>query len=364
MEMEEPSGGESRWSRLAPSLPVRNVQALAACAEELTAATLERYIRLDIHNDEVLDEQSGEVPVIDLARLLHPDSVEEEAARLRLACEDWGFFQLVNHGIQEDIITNIRSDIQKFFHLPLEMKNAYSQRPGDIQGYGQSFVVSESQTLDWADMFAILAQPPQARDMRYWPTQPHTFRKYIEDYSSELMKVAHFVVTFIAKTLNVDLELMRDKYVSQVFRMNYYPPCMSMPEKVLGFSPHSDASFLTLLLEVNSVAGLQIKRHNKWIPVKPNPKALLVNVGDFLEIMSNGKYKSIEHRVTINPNQERLTISAFHIPSLDGIISPVTGSTEEMILYKTVAVEEYAKLYMSNKLDGKRAFGSCEVVLI
>ncbi|TVU39813.1 hypothetical protein EJB05_13253, partial [Eragrostis curvula] len=355
MAMEAPSGGESRWSQLASSLPVRNVQALAASAEELTAAALERYIRQDIHDDRVLTEQSGEVPVIDLDRLLNPSSVEEEAARLRFACEDWGFFQLVNHGIAEEVITNIRIDIQKFFQLPLELKNAYAQRPGDVQGYGQSFVVSESQTLDWADMFGILAQPPQARDFTYWPAQPQTFRKSVEDYSSELMKIARYVVTFIGKTLNVDVEVMQDKYVSQFLRMNYYPPCASMPEKVLGFSPHSDASFVTLLLEINSVAGLQIKRNNAWIPVKPDPKALLVNVGDFLEIMSNGKYKSIEHRVIINSSQERLTVSAFHIPLLDGILSPIKSTAEDKVLYKTMAVEEYAKIYMSNKLDGKRA---------
>lgn len=98
------------------------------------------------------------------------------------------------------------------------------------------------------------------------------------------MKVSQSIVTWIAKTLNIDPKLMEDKYVSQFFRMNYYPPCRTMAEKVLGFSPHSDGSFITLLLEVNSVEGLQIKKHNTWIPVKPNPQALIVNVGDYLEV--------------------------------------------------------------------------------
>ena len=89
-----------------------------------------------------------------------------------------------------------------------------------------------------------------------------------------MKKVAHSIVEAIAKILNIDPELTSDKYVVQVLRMNYYPPCMSMPEKVLGFSPHSDGSFLTILLQVNSVEGLQIKRHD----------ALLVNVGDLLEV--------------------------------------------------------------------------------
>jgi len=71
--------------------------------------------------------------------------------------------------------------------------------------------------------------------------------------------------------------------------------------------------------------------------------------------MSNGNYKSVEHRVTINANQERLTISAFHFPSLDGVVAPVTSIAEERILYKTMGVEEYLKIFMSNKLEGKRA---------
>ena len=99
-------------------------------------------------------------------------------------------------------------------------------------------------------------------------------RKSLEDYSVELKKVAHSIVTAIGRILNIDPELLSDKYAVQVLRMNYYPPCMSMPEKVLGFSPHSDGSFLTILLQVNSVEGLKIKRHD----------ALLVNVGDLLEV--------------------------------------------------------------------------------
>ncbi|KAJ1266386.1 hypothetical protein BS78_08G147300 [Paspalum vaginatum] len=359
METEAPSRTGNGWTRVGKTLPVRNVQALAACTDELTAECLERYIRPDRDDGEVL---SGEVPAIDLRRLLSPDHLEEEAARLRSACEDWGFFQLVNHGIPDEIIANIKRDIQEFFKLPLEVKNVYAQRPGDIQGYGQAFVLSEDQKLDWSDLFAIYAQPPEARDLSYWPTHPQTLRKSIEDYSSELMQVAHYVVTFIAKTLHIDTELMADKYVGQAFRMNYYPPCMSMAEKVLGFSPHSDGSFVTLLLQVNPVEGLQIRRHDAWIPVKPHPKALLVNVGDFLEIMSNGAYKSVEHRVTINANQERLSISAFHFPLFDGTISPVTRTPEEKVLYKTMKVKEYAELYMSNKLDGKRTLDHAKLL--
>ncbi|XP_047062673.1 2-oxoglutarate-dependent dioxygenase 11-like [Lolium rigidum] len=329
MEVQAPCGGgsagESRWS-LGSSLAVRNVQDLVSscAADELTAD------------------------------LLNAETVEAETAKLKLACEEWGFFQVLNHGVPDEVIVGIKQNIHKFFELPLDVKNAYAQRPGDLQGYGQAFVFSDDQKLDWADMFGLFTQPTQARDMSYWPSEPRTFRNSIEEYTSELMKLSHSIVTFIAKTLDFDPELMADKNVGQFLRMNYYPPCMSTPGKVLGFSPHSDASFITILLEVNSVQGLQIRRRGAWIPVKPHGDALLVNVGDFLEIMTNGKYKSIEHRVTINAHKERLSISAFHVPKYDGIVSPVLGNTEEKVLYKTTIVEEYARLYLSSKRDGKR----------
>ncbi|KAI4968087.1 hypothetical protein ZWY2020_005435 [Hordeum vulgare] len=358
MEVEARSGGssasEGRWSQSGTSLPVRNVQALAASAGELTADTIERYIQKVVDGDTVLAECSDEVPIIDLAKLLDAESVEAEAAKLKFACEDWGFFQVVNHGIPIELILGMKHDVQKFFQLPLKVKNAYAQRVGDLQGYGQAFVLSDDQKLDWADMFGLFTQPPQARDMSYWPSQPPTFRNSIEEYSSNLMQVAHSLATFVAKTLDLDPELMADKQVGQFLRMNYYPPCARTPEKVLGFSPHSDGSFLTILLEVNAVQGLQIRRQGAWIPVKPRVDSLLVNVGDFLEIMTNGKYKSIEHRVTINAQKERLSISAFQVPKYDGIISPVLGTANEKVLYKTMRVEEYARLYLSNKPDGKR----------
>ena len=96
MEMEAPNGnaGGSEWSKLGTTLPVRNVQALAA--DEPTADTIERYIQPDINAHVVLAEHSDDVPVIDLGKLLSPESAEAETAKLKFACEQWGFFQVIS----------------------------------------------------------------------------------------------------------------------------------------------------------------------------------------------------------------------------------------------------------------------------
>lgn len=84
--------------------------------------------------------------------------------------------QLINHGVPDEVISNLKKDIAEFFKLPLETKKAYSQLPNNIEGYGQVFVVSEKQKLDWADMFYLVARPNEARDMRFWPAHPPSFR--------------------------------------------------------------------------------------------------------------------------------------------------------------------------------------------
>lgn len=90
----------------------------------------------------------------------------------------------------------------------------------------------------------------------------------------------------MAKNLGLDTETISNKYENgtQGIRMNYYPPCMQA-NKVIGLTPHSDATGLTLLVQVNDVQGLQIKKNNKWIPVKPIPGAIIINIGDVMEVI-------------------------------------------------------------------------------
>lgn len=89
----------------------------------------------------------------------------------------------------------------------------------------------------------------------------------------------------MAKNLGLDPELLINTFQDQVqsMRFNYYPPC-PQADKVLGLSPHSDASGLTLLLQVNDVPGLQFKKNGKWFNVEPSSGAFVVNIGDVLEV--------------------------------------------------------------------------------
>ena len=84
--------------------------------------------------------------------------------------------QLINHGAEDEVIEKMKMDIQEFFKLPLEKKNVYAQPQNSIEGYGQAFVVSEDQKLDWGDMLFLVPLPPSQRSMRLWPENPTSFR--------------------------------------------------------------------------------------------------------------------------------------------------------------------------------------------
>ncbi|GLT91187.1 hypothetical protein SLE2022_090870 [Rubroshorea leprosula] len=334
------------------SLPVQNVQALSAEKLEDIPA---QYIRPELESDEVSIDESLQIPVVDMAKLVSDQFAghDQELNKLHLACKDWGFFQLINHGVLDEVIENMKIDIQEFFKLPLGEKMGCAQEPNNLEGYGQAFVVSEEQKLDWGDMLFLLTQPVFIRNLKFWPTNPPSLRATLNKYSAELQKVAICLMRSMGKNLGIDPEQLAGLFENgtQGIRMNYYPAC-AHANKVIGLAPHSDATGLTLLVQVNEVEGLQIRKNGKWVPVKPLPGAFIINVGDIVEILSNGEYRSIEHRAMVNPKKERLSVAAFH--SIQAKVGPLPDLVKEKKpKFKTVTHDEYISMAISNKLDGK-----------
>ncbi|KAI5447263.1 hypothetical protein KIW84_014932 [Lathyrus oleraceus] len=163
------------------------------------------------------------------------------------------------------------------------------------------FVVSENQKLEWSDLFSTNTFPSSARNPRLFPNIPQPLRDNLDTYCLELKKVCITIIKHVEKALKVEPNEMLEVFddINQTMRMNYYPPC-PQPENVIGLNPHSDAAALTILLQANDVEGLQIKKDGQLIPIKPLINAFVINVGDTLEILTNGIYRSIEHRATVN----------------------------------------------------------------
>ena len=112
-------------------------------------------------------------------------------------------------------------------------------------------------------------------------------RQAIEDYSTELKKVAEELLCSLSLILGINQNgSLRElhKELWQALRVNYYPPC-SMPDNVLGISPHSDTSTIIILMQHEDVLGLHIRHKGGWVPVEPVPNALVVNIGDAIEVL-------------------------------------------------------------------------------
>ena len=84
--------------------------------------------------------------------------------------------QVINHGLEVDVVDDIEKVAKEFFEMPLEEKQKYPLEPGTVQGYGQAFIFSEDQKLDWCNMFALGVHPPSIRNPKLWPSKPARFR--------------------------------------------------------------------------------------------------------------------------------------------------------------------------------------------
>ncbi|KAK4855444.1 hypothetical protein QYF36_007402 [Acer negundo] len=314
------------------------------------------------------------VPIINLSKLMKAnnnttaaDEFHTEIVKLTTACQEWGFFQVVNHGIDQSLLESIEMVAKDFFMLPLEEKQKYPMAPGTVQGYGQAFVFSENQKLDWCNMFALGVEPHYIRNLKLWPSKPADFSETLESYSRQVRKLCQNLLRYIAVSLGLKEDVFEEMFgvAVQAVRMNYYPPC-SRPDLVMGLSPHSDGSALTILQQGKGCSvGLQILKDNTWVPVQPIPNALVINIGDTIEVLTNGKYKSVEHRAVTHKEKDRLSIVTFYAPSYEIEIGPMTELVDDEnnnpCKYRRYSHGEYSKHYVTNKLQGKKTLDFAKI---
>ncbi|GAV82089.1 2OG-FeII_Oxy domain-containing protein/DIOX_N domain-containing protein [Cephalotus follicularis] len=297
-----------------------------------------------------------EIPLVDIGLLTSPSASREELEKLRSALSSGGCFQAINHGMTETFLDKVREASKQFFALPVEEKQKYNRQVGSIEGYGNDMVLSEHQILDWTDRLYLTVSPEEERKLKFWPENPEDFRRTLHEYTSKLHLLIEVLLEAMARSLNLEENCFLNQYGEQSLmtaRFNFYPPC-PRPDLVLGVKPHADGSAITILLQDKEVEGLQFLKDNQWGRAPIIPQALLINVGDQLEIMTNGIFKSPLHRVVTNSERERITVAVFGIPKPDREIEPAQGLVDDTRprLYKKV--KNYVDLYFKYYQLGKR----------
>ncbi|KAI4307303.1 hypothetical protein L6164_030507 [Bauhinia variegata] len=263
------------------------------------------------------------------------------------ASRDWGMFQIVNHEIPSDLIRELQRVGKEFFELPQEEKDLYAKSPDStsIEGYGTKLQKEVDGKKGWVDHLFHRIWPPSAIDYEFWPKNPTTYREINQEYAKRM----HGVVDKLFKSMSIGLGLDADELKKSsggdelvyLMKINYYPPC-PRPDLALGVVAHTDMSFITILVP-NQVPGLQAFRDGHWYDVKYIPNALVIHIGDQMEIVSNGKYKSVLHRTTVSKDETRMSWPVFLEPPSELEVGPhpklVTADSPAK--YKTKKFKDY-----------------------
>ncbi|XP_047336756.1 probable 2-oxoglutarate-dependent dioxygenase SLC1 [Impatiens glandulifera] len=319
-----------------------------------------------------------QLPVIDFAELQGPNRIRVLES-LQKACETYGFFQVVNHGIPVDVTSTMMEASKRMFELPFEEREKYmTPDMAALVRYGTSFIQTMDGVLSWRDFFKLTCNPPVSQAVQNWPSSPINFRELAVPYVNQTRNLFFKLVEAIWESLglsNTNLgddtsktdeegrEIYEDlKDGSQIIMMNCFPPCPE-PHLTLGMPPHSDYGFLTLLLQ-DQVKGLQLQLGGKWVTVEPIPNSFLVNVGDHLEIFSNGRYKSVLHRVMANSTKSRISIASLHSVPSRTVVKPAGKLIDDRNpkRYMDTDFATFIKYITSNEFNKKNFLESRKLV--
>ncbi|XP_024397864.1 protein DMR6-LIKE OXYGENASE 1 [Physcomitrium patens] len=292
---------------------------------------------------------SDMIPIVDLSLLNSDDPAVRNAlvADIAEACEKFGFFQVMNHGVEESLIRRCEAEAHTMFELPLEVKERVHRPPQTSFGYGANTWVNQT-VMHWAESFHMQLYPKsnirEFSSKLFAESDPTKFSSTVEEYMAKIETLARQLLELLTEGLGLEPTLF-NHYVEQErmmsMRFNLYPPC-PQPDLAIGLRAHTDPHLLTILHQ-DEIAGLQVHIDDQWITVKPRPNCFVVNVGDLFQVLSNTKYKSVLHRAAVNGTSKRLSLACFLNPPLSATVEapPELITPERPQVYRPFTWGEY-----------------------
>lgn len=301
-----------------------------------------------------------EIPSLDLADFTQGDESSRAnfVKALGEAYQNIGFVAIKNHGLSDDLTSQLYEAVEKFFRLP----EATKQRYEFPELFGQRGYIGKGKekakgrnTGDLKEFFHV-GQPADQKLPDYpdniWPDEVSELEDLTTTAFRTLEKAGFSMLQAIALYLNLDENYFDDKVSSgnSILRAIHYFPIEdpeSIPEDAVRAAEHGDINLITLLMGA-SADGLQVlRRDGEWIPITALPDQIVVNVGDMLSRLTNNKLKSTIHRV-VNPPKAKMKTSRFSIPffmhpksSMDLSCLDSCISAEEPKLYEDMSAGEF-----------------------
>lgn len=321
----------------------------------------EMYIQPPEERIKKEESKSWDVPPIDLSKLngAEHEKVVDEIVR---AAETLGFFQVVNHGVPLELWESLKDAANTFFSLPRENKAVYLTGVSRIAKvkYGTSFTPHKEKILEWRDYISLTYSSDEDA-LQCWPNQ---LKEVALKYLKLSSKIVRDIMEILITKLGVELDDSKIEGLIGIKKVNmvYYPPCPN-PELTVGIGRHSDIGIITVLLQ-DDIGGLYVKvesendaEKGEWLEIPPTPGALVINIGNTLEILSNGKYKSAEHRARPSSTQTRVSAAMFTMPTATETIGPFLEvvKNDGLARYKDLVFKDYMDHVFGNVHDGRNS---------
>ncbi|TKK77133.1 isopenicillin N synthase family oxygenase [Herbidospora galbida] len=268
------------------------------------------------------------LPVIDVSPLLDGGPADRVAAEIEAACVDSGFFYVSGHGVSAELIGALDDCARRFFALPEETKLKIAMSRGGRAWRG-FFPVGGELTSGKPDLkegvYFGAEREPDGRPLHgrnLFPEEIPEMRSVVLRYLDEVERAAQAVLSGVALSLG----LPRDHFSAGstadptvLFRIFHYPPGV---DDSWGVGEHTDYGLLTLLLQ-DSNAGLQVRTSRGWVDAPPIPGTFVCNIGDMLDRLTGGHYRSTPHRVFNATGRDRLSFPFFFDPGWDSELPPL-----------------------------------------
>jgi isopenicillin N synthase-like dioxygenase len=287
-----------------------------------------------------------EIPVVDLAPLSgSPMDRRSVAQSLGRACRECGFFYVVGHGVDEALFARLEALSRRFFAQPLEKKREIRMERGGRAWRGY-FPVGGELTSGRPDLkeglyfgSELSADDPRVRagtplhGPNQFPDLPG-FREVVLSTMDALVMLGHRLMAVLASSLDLPESYFLERYTRDpitLFRIFNYPAVPVAPaEARWGVGEHTDYGVLTILRQDEN-GGLEVRSRARWVDAPPLPGSFVCNLGDMLERMTGGRYRSTPHRVQNRSGRDRLSFPFFFDPSWEARVHPIEGCEMEEV---------------------------------
>lgn len=277
------------------------------------------------------------LPIIDVGPLLTEDlnAKKSVASQINRACREVGFFYVTQHGVSSTLVHSLQGLSALFFSLPESEKETISMAKGGRAWRGYFRVGAEltsgrpdqkeglyfGQQLDESHPLVQAKTPLHGPNL--FPENPADLATTVLQYMAAMTRLGHQLMSGIALALGLEQDYFERHGTTDpltLFRIFNYPPCKKA--ELWGVGEHTDYGLLTILLQ-DDVGGLEVKTADGWISAPPVPDTFVCNIGDMLDRMTRGLYRSTPHRVKNSSTQNRLSFPFFFDPNFFSKVKPI-----------------------------------------